>query len=152
MPASGKSTVGKILEKKLKRKAFDTDKLIERKEKASIPSIFAEKGENYFRDAESLTIKEISDKNGIIIATGGGSVLREENVDNLKRNGRLYFIDRPLTKLIPTSNRPLAKSPADIEKRYNERYGIYSAAADVRIDANTSAPMTADKILKDYES
>ena len=152
MPASGKSTVGRILEKKLKRKVFDTDKVIERKEKSYIPDLFANKGEGYFRDAEAQVIKELSDKNGLIIATGGGSILRQENIDNLKKNGRLYFIDRPLTKLIPTSNRPLAKSAADIEKRYNERYGIYSAVADVRIDANTSAPMTADKILKDYES
>lgn len=152
MPASGKSTVGRILEKKLKRKVFDTDKVIERKEKSYIPDLFANKGEGYFRDAEAQVIKELSDKNGLVIATGGGSILRQENIDNLKKNGRLYFIDRPLTKLIPTSNRPLAKSAADIEKRYNERYGIYSAVADVRIDANTSAPMTADKILKDYES
>ena len=152
MPASGKSTVGRMLEKKLSRKVFDSDKYIEQREKISIPEIFATKGEEYFRDLESRVIKELSTKSGIIIATGGGSVLRDKNVDNLKKNGRLYFIDRPLTKLIPTSNRPLASNAKDIEKRYNERYGIYSRAADVRIDSNTSAPITADKIIDDYYS
>ena len=152
MPASGKSTVGRMLEKKLSRKVFDSDKYIEHREKISIPEIFATKGEEYFRDLESCVIKELSTKSGIIIATGGGSVLRDKNVDNLKKNGRLYFIDRPLTKLIPTSNRPLASNAKDIEKRYNERYGIYSRAADVRIDSNTSAPITADKIIDDYYS
>ena len=152
MPASGKSTVGRMLEKKLSRKVFDSDKYIEHREKISIPEIFATKGEEYFRDLESCVIKELSTKSGIIIATGGGSVLRDKNVDNLKKNGRLYFIDRPLTKLIPTSNRPLASNAKDIEKRYNERYGIYSRVADVRIDSNTSAPITADKIIDDYYS
>lgn len=148
MPASGKSTIGRILEKKLKKKAYDSDKIIEKNAKKSIPDIFREHGEDIFRDMETDTIRRISDECGVIISTGGGSILREENVDNLKKNGRLYFIDRPLTQLIPTKNRPLASTVADIEKRYNERYGLYSAAADIRIDANTSAPMAADKIIK----
>jgi shikimate dehydrogenase len=152
MPASGKSTVGRILEKRLRKKAIDTDKVIETKAKKCISKIFAEDGEGYFRDLEAEVIKEISKESGIIIATGGGSVLRSESVDNLKKNGRLYFIDRPLSQLIPTASRPLASNTSDIEKRYNERYGIYSSICDLRIEANTSAPMAADNILADYYS
>ena len=152
MPASGKSTIGRILEKKLSRRAFDSDKIIEKEEKRSIPDIFRKDGEGKFRDIESSVIKRLSLENGIIIATGGGSSLREENIDNLKKNGRLYFIDRPLPQLIPTKSRPLASTPEDIERRFNERYGIYSSAADVRIDANGSAPMAADKIIGDIYS
>ena len=152
MPASGKSTIGRILEKKLSRRAFDSDKIIEKEEKRSIPDIFHKDGEGKFRDIESSVIKRLSLENGIIIATGGGSILREENIDNLKKNGRLYFIDRPLPQLIPTKSRPLASTPEDIERRFNERYGIYSSAADVRIDANGSAPMAADKIIGDIYS
>ena len=152
MPASGKSTIGRILEKKLSRRAFDSDKIIEKEEKRSIPDIFRKDGEGKFRDIESSVIKRLSLENGIIIATGGGSILREENIDNLKKNGRLYFIDRPLPQLIPTKSRPLASTPEDIERRFNERYGIYSSAADVRIDANGSAPMAADKIIGDIYS
>lgn len=152
MPASGKSTIGRILEKKLSRKAFDSDKIIERNEKRSIPEIFRHSGEAVFRDIEAEVIATLSLETGAVISTGGGSILRSESVDNLKKNGRLYFIDRPLSQLIPTSSRPLASTAEDIEKRFNERYGIYSSAADVRIDADGSAPMAADKIIKDLYS
>ncbi len=152
MPASGKSTVGKILEKKLGKRLVDTDKVIESRAHKSISKIFEDEGESYFRDLEAEVIREISMKNGIIIATGGGSVLRSESVDNLKKNGRLYFIDRPLSKLIPTASRPLASNIDAIEKRYNERYGIYSSVCDLRINSSTSAPMTADKIIADHYS
>lgn len=152
MPASGKSTVGKILEKKLGKRLIDTDKVIEARAHKSISRIFADEGEEYFRNLEAEVIKEISMENGIIIATGGGSVLRPESVDNLKKNGKLYFVDRPLSQLIPTASRPLASNATDIEKRYNERYIIYSSVCDLRIDSNTSAPMTADKIIADYYS
>ncbi len=152
MPASGKSTVGKILEKKLGKRLIDTDKVIEARAHKSISRIFADEGEEYFRNLEAEVIKEISMENGIIIATGGGSVLRPESVDNLKKNGKLYFVDRPLSQLIPTASRPLASNDTDIEKRYNERYSIYSSVCDLRIDSNTSAPMTADKIIADYYS
>ena len=152
MPASGKSTIGRILEKKLGKKVFDSDKIIERNAKKSIPDIFRDDGEAAFRDMEADVIAKLSSKCGIIISTGGGSILRGESVDNLKKNGRLYFIDRPLSQLIPTSSRPLASTAEAIEKRFNERYGIYSAVADVRIDANGSAPMAADKIIKDIYS
>ena len=152
MPASGKSTVGRILEKKLEKRLVDTDKVIESRAHKSISRIFEDEGEKYFRDLEAAVIKELSDETGIIIATGGGSVLRAESVDNLKKNGRLYFIDRPLSQLIPTASRPLANNVDAIEKRYNERYGIYSSVCDLRIDSNTSAPMTADKIIADYYS
>lgn len=152
MPASGKSTIGRILEKKLSRRVLDSDKIIERNEKRSISDIFRVDGEAIFRDMEAEVIARLSLETGVIISTGGGSILRGESVDNLKMNGRLYFIDRPLSQLIPTSSRPLASTAEDIEKRFNERYGIYSAVADVRIDANGSAPMAADKIIKDLYS
>lgn len=152
MPACGKSTIGRFLEKMLGRQAFDSDKIIEKNEKRSIPDIFREGGESVFRDIESEVIAKLSDRCGIIISTGGGSILREKNVDNLKKNGRLYFIDRPLSQLIPTSNRPLASTAEDIERRFNERYGIYCGVSDVRIDANGSAPSVAEKIINDLYS
>ena len=120
MPASGKTTVGRLLEKKLHRKAYDSDKLIEKTEKRSIPDIFREDGEATFRRMEAEMIRELSGKSGIIIATGGGAILRAESLDNLKKNGRLYFIDRPLGQLMPTKSRPLANSAEAIERRYNE--------------------------------
>jgi shikimate dehydrogenase len=68
----------------------------------------------------------------------------------LKQNGRLYFIDRPLSSLIPTPDRPLSSTREDIEKRYNERYPIYTSVADCVIDARKGAEDTAGKIINTF--
>ena len=150
MPASGKSTVGRLLRKKLGREFIDTDDLIVEAEGKSIPEIFSLYGEKYFRDAETRAVKKASEHCGAVIATGGGAILREENLDALRENGRLYFIDRPLKDLIPTSNRPLSSDVESIKKRYSERYEIYKRCADVIIDATTDADGVCDRILEDF--
>ena len=150
MPASGKSTVGAILAEHLGRVLIDTDSLIVDRAKMPIPEIFEKLGEKAFRDIESEVIKECAAKNGSIIATGGGAILRHENIDALKENGKIYFIDRPLDSLIPTDDRPLSSTKEAIVKRYNERYGIYCGAADVTIDADCDAKDVAEKIEGDF--
>ncbi len=150
MPASGKSTVGNILSKRLDRELLDTDSLVKEAEGISIPEIFSEHGEAYFRDRESEAVNEASMHTSKIIATGGGAVLRKENINALKENGRIYFIDRPLSSLVPTEDRPLSSDRASIEKRYYERIDIYRSAADVIIDADCSPEEVADKISGDF--
>lgn len=150
MPASGKTTVGKILAQKLGRRLVDTDEVIVDKHGKEIPDIFAEVGEGGFRDFESCAISEISAFGSSVIATGGGAVLRRENVDALSENGKIYFIDRPLDMLIPTDDRPTASTKEAIEKRYGERYGIYRASADVTVDGSHSASEVAEEILTDF--
>ena len=147
MPASGKSTVGKILASEMSRDFRDTDELITLSAKKTIRDIFSEDGEAAFRDLETEAIASVSVQNKMIIATGGGSILREENVDMLKQNSVLFFIDRSLDALLPTADRPLSQSRDDLEKRYNERYPIYSAVADVIIDANAQPDEVAKKII-----
>ena len=147
MPASGKSTVGKILASEMSRDFRDTDELITLSAKKTIRDIFSEEGEAAFRDLETEAIASVSVQNKMIIATGGGSILREENVDMLKQNSILFFIDRSLDALLPTADRPLSQSRDDLEKRYNERYPIYSAVADVIIDANAQPDEVAKKII-----
>ena len=151
MPASGKSTVGKILAKALDRRVIDTDKLIAERAGKDIPTIFREDGEAKFRELEAEVIREVASETGVIIATGGGAVLRSENTDALRENGRIYFIDRPLERLMPTDNRPLSSTKEDIEKRYHERYKIYTEAADVRVWANCFPKAVAEKIMKDFK-
>ena len=107
MPASGKSTVGKIVAKQLGRELIDTDRLIVERE-GHIPTIFREKGETYFRDLETAVIKEVSAYSGKVISLGGGAVMRPENVEALRHNGAIFFIDRSPENLIPTDDRPLA--------------------------------------------
>lgn len=147
MPASGKSTVGRLLSDMSERELVDTDALIVKRAGMEITEIFSKFGEAYFRDLEREVIGEVSRQSELIIATGGGAILRQENVKELKKNGRLFFIDRPLEKLIPTDSRPLSSDRESITKRYNERYGIYTAVCDERIDADKSAREVAEEIL-----
>ena len=151
MPASGKITVGKILSEKYERELIDTDSLIEKRAEKSISDIFKENGEAEFRRLESEIIDEVSAKTGVIISTGGGAVLNGRNVTSLRKNGKLYFIDRPLECLLPTSDRPLASTREDIKKRYAERYNIYTARADVRVLADCDAECVAGKIERNFE-
>jgi len=149
MPASGKSTVGAILAERLSRPLLDTDKIIVEKSGMPIPEIFKQHGEAHFRDLESEAVESVAPISGAVIATGGGAVLRGMNVDALRKNGRIYFIDRPLDALIPTADRPTASTVSDIEKRYHERYEIYRSAADVIINADTTIDKVAEAILSD---
>ncbi len=146
MPASGKTTVGKILAERLERRFVDTDELIEEKIGMSIKEYFECFGEEKFRRIESEIIGSLAGENSLVIATGGGAILREENVSALKYNGKLYFIDRPLDLLVPTESRPLSSDRASVEMRYKERYSIYCDVCDVRIDAMGDAETVAEKI------
>lgn len=148
MPASGKTTVGRLLKNRLGRELLDTDSLIEEKTGMKIPEIFEKYGEAEFRRLETEVIKEVSRGNSCIIATGGGAILREENVRALKQNGRLFFLDRPLEMLVPTKSRPLSSDREAIKKRFEERYDIYCSVCDVRIEANRSPRHTTDVITE----
>lgn len=148
MPGSGKSTIAKALSKKLSKEFFDTDTLVVEKDGRQISEIFSCDGEEYFRNAETEAIKSVSQKSGVIIATGGGAVLRPENIDYLSSNGKIFFLDRPLDDIIPTKDRPLAKSREALEKRFNERYPIYKETADEIIDVDGNIQSTVNKILE----
>ena len=134
MPGCGKTTIGKELAKQLCKEFTDSDEEIVKKQGVTIPEIFADKGEAYFREIESEVIKELSSRQGLVIATGGGAVLNPQNVDLLKENGVILFLDRDLKDIEATSDRPLSSNRNDLEKRYKERYPIYLSSADYRID------------------
>lgn len=151
MPGSGKTTVGKILAETLDRPLIDTDELIMERTGKQISDIFSEVGESGFRDIEEEVIREkVLPLGGVIIATGGGAILRDSNVEALKQNGKLFFLDRPLESLIPTDDRPLASSADAIKKRYNERYGRYCEVSDIRIDSNCTAVDTANDVIREF--
>lgn len=150
MPSSGKSTVGKQLANELKMQFIDTDKEIEKVSGKTIPEIFNESGERGFRDIESQVIADISAKQNCIIATGGGAVLREQNITLLKGNGTVYFIDRPLEKLVTTDDRPLSSNRDDLVKRYNERYDIYCNTADKKVENAGEIQSVIDTIKEDF--
>lgn len=146
MPASGKSTVGALLSERLSRKFIDTDELIEKRAGVTIKEIFEKQGEEYFRSLESEVVREVSREHSLVISTGGGAVLRRENVKMLRENGKLFFLDRDPERLTPTDSRPTAPDRAAIMKRYEERYEIYKKAADFRVSSNKT-PIAALKII-----
>ncbi len=150
MPSSGKSTVGKILSELLGKRCVESDKIIEEKSGVTIPEIFDRHGEVAFREIESEVIAEVADENSAVISTGGGVILSPLNIERLKRNGRVYFIDRPLELLTPTSDRPTASDRAALEKRYTERYDKYLSLCDKRVDGAKDAPLVAKEIAEDF--
>lgn len=133
MPMSGKSLYGKKLASKLNKVFKDSDNEIETKLKMSIPNIFKIEGESYFRRVESNVIYDLSQNNNQLISCGGGVPMFEENVNNLKQNGLIIFINTPLETLknMNTGQRPLLKNNKSLELLFEARYNTYINAADV---------------------
>ena len=150
MPSSGKTTVGKRLAMLTGKEFVDTDDEIVKRIGMDIPSYFAKFGEAEFRKVESEVIYDISKKNGMIISTGGGAVLKGENLRCLRQNGRIYFLNRSLDLLIPTKSRPLSSDIDALKKRFEERYDIYVSSADVAVEANGTVNEVADKIKEEF--
>ena len=151
MPGAGKTTVAKLLAKRLNKEATDTDDTVRLRAECEISEIFERYGEGEFRKMESLAIRDSVYPGGRIIATGGGAVLNRENVLALKSMGRLYFLDRPLESLATTNDRPLSKTPELLRQRFRERYAIYNEVCDVRINASTTAEDAMNLILSEME-
>ena len=151
MPGSGKSTVGKYLSQMLNRKFIDTDEEIVKQTGKEITDIFAEIGNEGFRRIEAEVIARVSSENqGAIIATGGGAILRDDNVRALKRNGKIYFLNRPIENIVPTADRPLALDRAALEARFRERYARYLSTCDREIKTVESVWETAKMISEDF--
>ncbi len=149
MPGCGKSTIGKLIAKKLNREVYDSDALIEKNAGMPIPEIFKKYGEAYFRELEEQAILELSKMNGIIISTGGGAVLRKENRLRLSQNGRIYFIKRDIERLA-RGGRPLSTGLEALKEMYENREPVYTAFADATIDNNGQIEESAQRIWSEF--
>ena len=149
MPGSGKSTVGAILAQKTGKLLVDADAYLVEKAGKSIPEIFAEGGEADFRTLETAVLAELGKKSGLILATGGGCVTREENYGLLHQNGRIFCLNRELEKL-PTDGRPLSQA-TKLAEMYQIRKPLYHRFADHAINNNGSPEAAAEEILKLWE-
>ena len=139
MPSGGKTTIGRVLAAKTGREVIDTDQLVRSAQGKEIAQIFRTQGEEAFRQMETDAIASIASRQGLIISLGGGAVLRPQNVHMLKMNGTIVFIDRPLEKLTPTSDRPLSTDYDKLRAMYQVRRPVYLKAADV-VALNDSTP------------
>ena len=146
MPGSGKSTVGRLLDLD-GFELIDTDTEIEKRCGCTVKKLIAERGETAFRDLETQVVRDVSSVSGRIISTGGGAILRKENLRCLRRNGRLYFIDADLSRLRATGDRPLSNTQDKLTKLYHDRIGIYRATADVTVPDLPTAKAEADYIV-----
>lgn len=150
MPGSGKTTVGKLVAEKTGKRFFDADELISEKAKMSVSDIFSVYGEKYFRELEAETLKELSSETGAVIATGGGAVLKEENIDCLKENGLVFFLNRDISEIVPTADRPLSSNYDDLKKRFDERFKLYVKSSDRIIGDFSSPELTALRIMENF--
>ena len=135
MPGTGKSIIGKLLAELTGKTLQDTDAKIEEEAEMTIPEIFEKEGEAGFRDRESAICKKLGKERNLIIATGGGAILRPENVAALRQNGTLVHITRSIDKL-PTRGRPLSKNIEALKKMEAQRMPLYKSAADITFRNN----------------
>lgn len=150
MPGSGKTTLGQMAAEQLNLEFVDTDHIITTREGKTPAQLITKYGEEAFRDMETAAVRLAAEKNGRVIATGGGAVLRTENLSLLRENGRVIFLNRPLENLAVTKDRPLSSDREKLAKRYSERYPIYSAAADKTVECVDSKQQNVLKIKEAF--
>ena len=149
MPGSGKTTVGTLLAEMTGKTFADADALIPELAGKSIPEIFAEDGEEVFRQWETQALSALAKKSAMVIATGGGCVTRPENEAILKQNGVIFCLERKLEALA-TNGRPLSQG-VGVEALYRVRKPMYAQFADHFIDNNGTPEEAAAAILKIWE-
>ncbi len=152
---SGKSTIGQLLAQRLNRDFVDSDHYIEAKTGVDIPRIFDIEGEEGFRVRETKALKELTERNNLVLATGGGSVTREENRKMIRAAGFIIFLDtsvnQQLERLKHDKKRPLlqTENPRErLEALLSERKPIYLEMADLRIPTDRKfARKVANEII-----
>ena len=149
MPGCGKTTIANLLGSALGRTVVDADAQIVTLAGMPIPEIFARNGEEGFRRLETQVLSNLGKQSGLVIATGGGCVTRQENDPLLHQNGKLFWLRRELDRL-PTDGRPLSQRQS-LDAMYSVRQPLYAAFADYAIDNNGIPEKTVTSILSMLE-
>lgn len=144
---SGKSTIGRLLSNELKQEFVDSDRLIEERAGADIPWIFDVEGESGFRDREQAVIDQLTQRENIVLSTGGGAVLRQENRRNLQSRGVVIYlqtsVEQQLERTARDKNRPLLQNEnprAVLEKLLAERDPLYRECCDLIVKTDRRHP------------
>ena len=151
MSGCGKTVVGQRVSELLNMNFFDADAEIEREQGVKISEIFEKFGETEFRRLEREKTAELSQLENVVISTGGGVVLFDENIKNLKRNSLIVFLDRSVDDILATldnSNRPLLKDVSRVQKLYDDRIELYQKYADVTVKNVGSIEDVAGEICR----
>ena len=146
----GKTTISKLLAEKLQRPVIDIDEYIVEKYNQSINEMFAI-SEDYFRQNETACCKDLADIQGHIISTGGGVILKKENIDYLKKNGIVFYIDRPIDNIIEdvhVASRPLLQEgPQKLYDLDKQRHQLYLDACDYHLISDSSLENIVNNII-----
>lgn len=149
MPGCGKSTIGKRIAQQLQKTFVDADEELVRVYQKTIPDIFAEEGENGFREKETAILEQLGKRSGLVLSTGGGCITKNRNYPLLHQNGRIFWIRRDLN-VLPTEGRPLSQVHA-LEDLYRIREPLYMAFADETVDNNGSLEATVAETIARWE-
>jgi shikimate kinase len=157
---AGKTTIGRQLAKALSMPFYDSDKAVEESTGVDIPTIFEFEGEEGFRGREQKMIQKLTQLKGIVLATGGGAILREENRKVLKDNGYVVYlqcsVERILERTRRDTQRPLLKTDNPKERLqllFEQRQPLYLACADFKIDTGIHKSKTVvSRILEEYNA
>ncbi len=141
---SGKTTIGKQIAERLKKTFYDSDHEIEKRTGVSIPVIFDIEGEEGFRNRETRMLDELTQKENVVVATGGGAILREANRTYLRDRGTVIYLRADIDELLKRTrrdrNRPLLNNGerrATLEKLLQQRGPLYQQEADVEVDTGS---------------
>jgi len=154
---TGKSTVAEMLAQKLNMKAYHLDEMIVERAGMTIPEIVEKHGWDWFRDMESEVTADASSRDNAVLDCGGGVILRERNVENLRRNGKVFLLtatpETVIDRIQEDTNRPALKDGKtfleEVEEVLAERQPLYDAAADVVIETDSRTPLeVTEEILR----
>lgn len=155
---AGKTTIGRQLARTLDMPFYDSDKAIEDKTGVDIPTIFEFEGEEGFRNREQKMIEQLSGLNGVVLATGGGVILREQNRELLKTNGFIVYLQCPVDRILQRTRRdkqrPLlqTENPRErIKLLLEQRETLYLSCSDYKVDTGKMQSKEAVKrIIKQF--
>lgn len=151
LPGCGKTTLGALLSERLGYRFIDVDDAIEAQSQQKISQLF-EKGEQHFRDIETVVTKTVATESEVVISTGGGVVLRPENMAALRETGHILFLNRSLQDItgdIHTESRPLLRDGVErLKQLYNERIHLYEQYADFTIENTGSMEEVINHIIE----
>lgn len=157
MPGSGKSTVGRLIAKQAGLEFIDVDREVEARSGVGIPTIFEIEGEAGFRKREAATLTELTRLSGIVLATGGGAVLLEENRRLLRERGLVIYLQAPVDEILRRTaadkGRPLLQAVdprARVEELLRQRAPLYEATAHIAFSSSAGNPRRLVKRICDH--